>query len=265
MNKNFVKINRKKNGIFELVFNNPKSRNALNKIMLKEISESLDELNLNKDLRVLIITGEGKAFSAGADLDWMKASKNLSVNANREDALYFSEMLKKIDQFSKPTIALINGHAFGGALGIISACDFSIAEINAKFCFSEVRLGLIPAMIGPYVLRTIGFSNARKLFLTGKIFDTEHALKINLIDEALSFSELKDKKEELIRELLMGAPKAQEEIKIFLFNITNKDINDNLINKTSETIANIRTSYEGQEGIDAFLDKRKPSWQNDIS
>ncbi|MDC0651810.1 enoyl-CoA hydratase/isomerase family protein, partial [Alphaproteobacteria bacterium] len=96
MNKNFVKINRKKNGIFELVFNNPKSRNALNKIMLKEISESLDELNSNKDLRILIITGEGKAFSAGADLDWMKASKNLSVNANREDALYFSEMLKKI-------------------------------------------------------------------------------------------------------------------------------------------------------------------------
>ena len=265
MVKNFIKIEKKNNGVFELIFNNPQSRNALNKIMLKEISESLDELSFNKDLRVLILTGEGKTFSAGADLDWMQAAKDLSVEDNKKDALYFSGMLKKIDEFSKPTLALINGHVFGGGLGIISACDFSLAEINAKFCFSEVRLGLIPAMIGPYVLRSIGLANSRKLFLTGKVFDTKHALKINLIDEALPFSKLIDKKEELIKELLMGAPKAQEEIKKFLFNITNKDINNNLINKTSETIANIRTSLEGQEGIEAFLNKRKPSWQNENS
>ena len=265
MIKSFVKIEKKKNGVFELVFNNPTSRNALNKIMLKEISESLDELSLNKDLRILIITGEGKAFSAGADLDWMKAAKDLSIEDNKKDALYFSEMLKKLDEFSKPTLALINGHAFGGGLGIISACDFALAEINAKFCFSEVRLGLIPAMIGPYILRSIGLANSRKLFLSGKIFDTKYALKINFIDEALPLSELIDKKEELIKDLLMGAPKAQEEIKKFLFNISNKDINNNLINETSETIANIRTSFEGQEGIEAFLNKRKPSWYNDNS
>jgi methylglutaconyl-CoA hydratase len=262
MTKKFIKIEKKKNGVFELIFNNPQSRNALNKIMLKEISESLDDLKLNKKLRILIITGVGKTFSAGADLDWMKAAKNLSLEDNKKDALYFSEMIKKIDEFSKPTLALINGHVFGGGLGIVSACDFSLAEENAKFCFSEVRLGLIPAMIGPYVVRSIGLANSRKLFLTGKVFDTKHALKINLIDEALPLSMLIDKKEELVNELLMGAPKAQEEIKNFLFDITNKDINESLINKTSQTIANIRTSSEGQEGIDAFLNKRKPSWQN---
>jgi len=265
MTKKFIKIEKKNNGIFELIFNNPQSRNALNKIMLKEISECLDDLKDNKNLRILIITGVGKTFSAGADLDWMRAAKNLSLEDNKKDALYFSKMLKKIDEFPKPTLALINGHAFGGGLGIISACDFSLAEENAKFCFSEVRLGLIPAMIGPYVVRCIGLANSRKLFLTGKVFDTKHALKINLIDEALPFSKLVDKKEDLINELLIGAPKAQEEIKKFLLMITNKDINNDLINKTSGTIANIRTSSEGQEGIDAFLNKRKPRWQNDNS
>ena len=164
MEYNFIKIKTIKEKVFQISLNNPKSRNAINSIMLDELIDCLDNLSKKKEIRVLIITGEGKVFSAGADLEWMKQSINLTFDENKNDAMKFSKMLRKIDEFFCATIAIINGHAFGGGLGLFSVCDFKIADSKSKFCFSEVKLGIIPAMIGPYILRNLGYANTCLLY-----------------------------------------------------------------------------------------------------
>ncbi len=265
MNYKFIKIESIKKKVFQITLNNPKSRNAINSIMLDEIIDCLTNISNKKNIRILIITGEGEAFSAGADLEWMKKSIMLTAEENKKDAMKFSKMLKKIDELYCPTIALINGHAFGGGLGIISVCDFKIADSKSKFCFSEVKLGLIPAMIGPYIIRSLGFSNTKKLFLTGEIFGTSLAHQMNLIDKFVDTENIIDERNTLIDKLLAGGPKAQSAIKRYLQNIYSKNISDNLIDKAAENIAKIRVSEEGQKGIKAFLNKNKPDWYNDIS
>ena len=260
MEYNFIKIKVIKEKVFQISLNNPKSRNAINSVMLDELLDCLDNLRRKKEIRVLIITGEGKAFSAGADLEWMKQSINLTLEENKNDAMKFSKMLKKIDEFYCTTIAIINGHAFGGGLGILSACDFKIADSKSKFCFSEVKLGLIPAMIGPYILRNLGYVNTKKLFLTGEIFNTDEATKINLIDKFVSTQHIINERNILIDKLLLGGPKAQAAIKIYLKNIYSKSISDNVIEYAAENIADLRVSEEGQKGIKAFLNKSNPDW-----
>jgi len=265
MEYKFIKIKVLKEKVFQISLNNPKSRNAINSIMLDELIDCLDNLSEKKDIRVLIITGEGQVFSAGADLEWMKKSINLTLDENKNDAMKFSKMLKKIDEFYCTTIAIINGHAFGGGLGILSVCDFKIADSKSKFCFSEVKLGIIPAMIGPYILRNLGYANTKKLFLTGEIFDADQAVTLNLIDKSVSTQNIINERNILIDKLLLGGPKAQTAIKTYLQNIYSKSISDDVIKYAAENIADLRVSEEGQKGIKAFLDKSKPDWQNDIS
>ena len=265
MEYNFIKIKLLKEKVFQISLNNPKSRNAINSIMLDELLDCLDSLSGKKEIRVLIITGEGQAFSAGADLEWMKQSINLTLEENKNDAMKFSKMLRKIDEFYCTTIAIINGHAFGGGLGILSVCDFKIADSKSKFCFSEVKLGIIPAMIGPYILRNLGYANTKKLFLTGEIFDADQATNLNLIDTSVSSQNIINERNILIDKLLLGGPKAQTAIKNYLQNIYSKSISDDVIKYAAENIADLRVSEEGQKGIKAFLDKSKPDWQNDIS
>ncbi len=266
MDYKYLKCNKNIDGsIFEIILNNPSARNALNAEMLDEMIDCLQKIKKQRKTRIIILTGNGEAFSAGADLEWMQKSINLSFEENKKDALKFSKMLQLLDSIYCPTIAIVNGHAFGGALGIISVCDFVIADENSKFCFSEVKLGLIPAMIGPYIIRSIGFKNSKKLFLTGEIFDSNYATKINLIDIAVSKKQIISEKEKIIKNLLLGGPKAQEEVKDFLINAYLKDIDNKLIIKTAEIISKIRTSKEGQNGIKAFLNKTKPNWKNELS
>ena len=265
MEYNFIKIKALKEKVFQISLNNPKSRNAINSIMLDELIDCLDNLSKKKEIRVLIITGEDQVFSAGADLEWMKQSINLTLDENKNDAMKFSKMLKKIDEFYCNTIAIINGHAFGGGLGVISACDFTIADSKSKFCFSEVKLGIIPAMIGPYILRNLGYNNTKKLFLTGEIFDADQAVTLNLIDKSVSTQNIINERNILIDKLLLGGPKAQTAIKTYLQNIYSKSISDDVIKYAAENIAELRVSEEGQKGIKAFLNKSNPDWQNDIS
>ena len=265
MEYKFIKIKVIKEKVFQISLNNPKSRNAINSIMLDELLDCLDNLSRKKEIRVLIITGEGQAFSAGADLEWMKQSINLTLEENKNDAMKFSKMLRKIDEFYCTTIAIINGHAFGGGLGILSVCDFKIADSKSKFCFSEVKLGIIPAMIGPYILRNLGYANTKKLFLTGEIFDADHAATLSLIDKFVSTQHIINERNILIDKLLLGGPKAQTAIKTYLQNIYSKSISDDVIEHAAENIANLRVSEEGQKGIKAFLNKTNPDWQNDIS
>lgn len=265
MEYNFIKTKFLKEKVFQISLNNTKSRNAINSIMLDELIDCLDNLSRKKEIRVLIITGEGEAFSAGADLEWMKQSINLTLEENKKDAMKFSKMLRKIDEFYCMTIAIINGHAFGGGLGILSVCDFKIADSKSKFCFSEVKLGIIPAMIGPYILRSLGYNNTKKLFLTGEIFDADQAALLNLIDKFVSTDHIINERNILIDKLLLGGPKAQTAIKTYLQNIYSKSISDDVINYAAENIADLRVSEEGQKGIKAFLNKSNPDWQNDIS
>ena len=265
MNYKYIKTESIKKKVFQITLNNPKSRNAINSVMLDEIIDCLTHISKIKNIRILIITGEGEAFSAGADLEWMKQSIMLTVDENKKDAMKCSKMLKKIDELYCPTIALINGHAFGGGLGIISVCDFKIADSKSKFCFSEVKLGLLPAMIGPYILRNLGYSNTKKLFLTGEVFGVSLASELNLIDKFVDKENITYERNILIDKLLLGGPKAQAAIKSYLQDIYSKSISDNLIDIAAESIAKIRVSEEGQEGIKSFLDKNKPSWHNEIS
>jgi len=261
----YIKTENIKKKVFQITLNNPKSRNAVTPIMLDEIIDCLTNISKKKNIRILIITGEGEAFSAGADLEWMKKSIMLTVEENKKDAMKFSKMLKKIDELYCPTIALINGHAFGGGLGIISVCDFKIADSKSKFCFSEVKLGLLPAMIGPYILRNLGYSNTKKLFLTGEVFGVNLASELNLIDKFFDTENIIYERNVLIDKLLLGGPKAQSAIKSYLQNIYSKNISDSLIHSAAENIAKIRVSEEGQKGIKSFLDKNQPDWHNDIS
>ncbi len=265
MKYDFIKIKTIKEKVFQISLNNPESRNAINAIMLDELLDCLDDLSRKKEIRVLIITGEGQAFSAGADLEWMKQSINLTLEENKNDAMKFSKMLRKIDEFYCTTIAIVNGHAFGGGLGILSVCDFKISDSKSKFCFSEVKLGIIPAMIGPYILRNLGYANTKKLFLTGEIFDADQAVTLNLIDKFVGTQHIINERNTLIDKLLLGGPKAQTAIKDYLQNIHSKSISDDVIEYAAENIADLRVSEEGQKGIKAFLKKRNPDWQNDIS
>ena len=260
MNFKYLKLNLTNEGIAKISFSNPKNKNALNPSMINDIKEAICFLKKSEKCRLLILSGEGNIFSSGADLEWMKKSKNLNYKKNNQEAKTFTEMLKDIDNFPKPTISFINGHAFGGALGIIAASDFSLSMETSKFCFSEVKLGLIPAMIAPYILRSIGYNTTKKLFLTGEVFGARKALSFGLIDAVVKNSDFKSNESQLIQNLLSAAPIAQQKIKSFLKEVCFKEINTLLIEKTSETISKIRVTKEAQEGLSAFLEKRKPNW-----
>ena len=260
MNFKYLKLDLTNQGIAKLLFSNPKSKNAFNPNMILEIKKALKFIEKSNYCRILIFSGDGDTFSSGADLMWMKKSKDLNYKQNKKESKTFTEMLKAIDCFSKPTISLVNGHAFGGALGIIAASDYSISLEKSRFCFSEVRLGLIPAMIAPYIMRSIGYKLTKNLFLTGEVFNAQKALNIGLIDEIIKVKDLKKSTSELVKNLINAAPVAQNKIKSFLKKIHLKQINNSLINETAETISRIRITKEAQEGLTAFLEKRKPDW-----
>ncbi len=260
MKLKYIKLKLTSNGIAKILFFNPESKNAFNPLMIEEIKKVLKFLKSSSKCRILIFYGEGNTFSSGADLNWMKKSKNLSFENNKKESQNFTQMLTDVDTFPKPTISFINGHAFGGALGIIAATDFSLSLKNSKFCFSEVKLGLIPAMIAPYILNSIGYKHTKKLFLTGELFNANTALNIGLVDEVLENKILNIDNIELIKNLISAAPKAQIKIKSFLKKIHLRKINKSLSNLTAETISKVRVTKEAQEGLAAFLEKRKPNW-----
>ncbi len=256
-----ILIDWAREGVCQITLNRPKVKNALDDKMINELQLHLSSLTDDPKLRVLILSGSGDSFCTGADLNWMKKSVNFSREENIEDAKTFGNMLETLDKIPRPTIAKINGHSFGGGLGILSSCDFSIASRNSKFCFSEVKLGMIPAMISPYVIRSIGKKASKRLFLTGEIFDSEYAYLINLIDKVVDESNLEKEVSNLVDLLLKGAPEAQGSIKELVSLVSDKPINSVMTLLTSEKIAEKRISAEGQEGMAAFFEKRAPYWQ----
>ncbi len=246
--------------IATLCLNRPETGNAMNKALIAEMHQAFDQIE-QTPTRLLILKANGKHFCTGADLNWMKQSKALSKAENHQDAQQLARLIQRLDQFPASTIAVIQGAAFGGALGLISACDIAIASKSAKFCLSEVKLGLIPAVISPYVVRAMGVRQARRYFLSAETISSKQALRLNLIHERCKEQDLSSTVEALCHQILQNAPVAMAEAKQLIDDVSNQPIDENLIDLTCDRIASIRTSPEGQEGLSAFLEKRAPGWR----
>jgi methylglutaconyl-CoA hydratase len=247
-------------GVACITLNRPEVHNAFNAELIAELSAAFDQI-ASDGTRVLILTGAGHSFSAGADLNWMRSMAGASEAENRADSRKLAAMLRKLDQLPCPTIARINGHAFGGGVGLIACCDLAVSLETARFGLTEVRLGLAPATISPFVIQKIGIKHSRRFMLTGERMDAASAVRIGLITDQVPNGQLDSHIHDLIDLLLAGGPHAQAHIKALIRTVSDHDGDrDSLDRLTSELIAALRVSREGQEGLDAFLEKRKPSW-----
>lgn len=248
-------------GVATVTLNRSDVHNAFNDDLIWELDNAFTKLGQNPDVRAIVLTGAGRSFSAGADLNWMKAAASYSEEQNRRDALNLSAMLSSINSCPKPTIAIVNGATFGGGVGLVSCCDVAIAVEDAKFSLSEVRLGLTPATISPYVVAAIGERHARRYFLTAERFDAQEALRIGLVHEtAPSLQEAFSAAHIFLKNILAGAPSAQADAKQLIADVKGRPITEELRADTADRIARRRASDEGKEGLSAFLEKRKPEW-----
>jgi methylglutaconyl-CoA hydratase len=244
-----------------LWLNRPERHNAFDDALIAELSAALVELAADSAIRVVLLAGRGKSFSAGADLAWMKRMAGYTAAENEADALKMAEMLNRLGSFPKPTIALVQGAAMGGGVGLVAACDIAIAAEDAQFAFSEARLGLTPATISPYVIAAIGPRAARRYFLTAERFGAQQALHLGLVSAVVPAADLGGEANKLADILCQNSPGAMAEAKRLIADVTGRPIDAALRSETAGRIARQRASVEGREGVAAFLDKRKPSWQ----
>ncbi len=243
-----------------ITLNRPEVHNAFNAELIAELTRTIDRA-VGEGCRVLVLTGEGHSFSAGADLNWMRSMANATEDENRDDARRLAAMLRKLNKLPCPTIARVNGHAFGGGVGLIACCDLAVALEAAKFGLTEVRLGLAPATISPFVIPKIGIKHARRYMLTGERMDADQAVKIGLITDTVPNGQLDGHIQDLIELLLQGSPFAQALIKQLVRHVANPLSDPESMDEfTSNVIAVMRVSEEGQEGLNAFLEKRKAAW-----
>jgi len=240
-------------------FNRPEVRNAFNAVMIGELRAALRTLADDAAVRVIVLSGRGTSFCAGADLAWMRDIVRFSEEQNMRESLDLAECLYDVYAVPKPTIARVNGPAIGGGTGFVSACDIAVASTEARFGLSEVKIGVVPAAISPYVLRRIGESRARQYFLTGERFDARRAQEIGLVNIAVEPAELDPKVEALVSSLLSSGPEALAKAKELLTRVPGMGFAE-AKRYTAEMIAGLRMSVEAQEGMAAFLDKRKPKW-----
>ncbi len=236
-----------------VTFNRPEVHNAFDAGMIAKLTEICDALSAAVDVPCVVLRGEGKSFSAGADLKWMKESINFTPEQNKADALALARMLYKLDRLPQVTIACVQGAAFGGGLGLVSCCDIVIADVFAKFALSEVKLGLIPATIAPYVINAIGARFARRYFQTGERFGAEDAHKIGLVHEVTD--SIDATLEHILQELAKNGGHAMREAKRLCFDVAHQAITPTLMEETASRIANIRTTEDAQTRLKAFLDK----------
>ena len=234
-----------------ITLNRPKKHNAFNEVVITELGRVLKKIDTDENIQVVIINAEGKNFSAGADLDWMKRMGKFSREENEADALTLGNLFRQIDRLSKPTIALLHGCVMGGGIGLMACCDVTIATTETQFCFSEVKLGLIPAIIAPYIIRSIGCSLARRYFLTAELFSATEAKKIGLLHEVVNANELQSTGYSIAESIKKNGPQALLATKQLLNDLC--PINENIISKTAVFLATIRSSEEARERIDDFL------------
>ena len=247
-------------GVAWIWLNRPDVRNAMNDVMIAELNHAVQSAIADGPIRVIVLAGRGKAFCAGGDLSWMRKAKEMSPEEAVADSLKLAQLLQSLYQSPKPTVACVHGSAFAGGMGLVAACDVAIASSTTKFCLSEVKLGLIPAMISPYVIRAMGERAARRYFLTAEVFQAAEAYRIGLINELCSDEELDAQLGRILAHLLQGAPHALAHCKQLIRDVEGQAINSKLSTMTANRIATIRASDEAQEGIAAFFEKRQPAW-----
>ncbi|WP_203140901.1 enoyl-CoA hydratase-related protein [Marinobacter mangrovi] len=247
-------------GVTRITLARPDKRNAFNDSVMRDLRDALIAAGDDPACRVVVLQGDGKHFSAGADLNYMQQTAELSHEANVDDALALAGLMQTLDQLPKPTIARVQGAAFGGALGLICACDIAIATDNARFCLSEARLGLAPAAIGPYVVRAIGPRQARRYFLTTEEIPANDAVQMGIVHEVVAAEDIDETINTLAERLLRNGPVALEACKSLVARTQMDGPDEALIRYTAELIAGLRTGDEGQEGLRAFLEKRQPAW-----
>ncbi|WKT60933.1 enoyl-CoA hydratase/isomerase family protein [Microbulbifer thermotolerans] len=249
-------------GVATVTLNRPEIHNAFDDALIRELGETFDRLSHNPAIRVLVLAANGKSFSAGGDLNWMQRMVNYSEEENRRDAATLAAMLHKLDTFPVPTIARVQGAAFGGGVGLVSCCDMAVASERASFCLSEVKIGLLPATISPYVINAIGARQARRYFVTAERFSAERAREIGLVSEVCAEGELDLTVQKLVNAITDNGPRAVAMSKQLAMSMSNRVITQELQAQTSNLIAAVRVSPEGQEGLNAFLEKRAPKWMN---
>ena len=248
------------NQVATIWMNRPDVHNAFDEALIGELTAACQALDKDASVRVVVLAGRGKSFSAGADLNWMKRAANNGVDENLNDARALARMLRVLAEMKKPTIARVQGAALGGGTGLTAACDIAVASTKAVFATSEVKFGIIPSAISPYVVRAIGARQAYRYFQSAERIDAARAREIGLVHEAVEPEQLDAKVQEIITALLQGGPCAQAAAKDLIRAVDNQPINDNVVNDTAHRIAHLRATPEAKDGISAFLDKRNPGW-----
>ncbi|MEY2660337.1 MAG: 1,4-Dihydroxy-2-naphthoyl-CoA synthase [Pseudomonadota bacterium] len=248
-------------GVHTVTLARPEVRNAFNEALIGEIRQAFEAAGADPAVRCIVLAAEGKAFCAGADLNWMRRMADYGREQNLQDAGELARMLATIDQCPKPTVARVQGDVYAGGMGLVAACDMAVSMDTAGFCLSEVKLGLIPATISPYVIRAMGARAAQRYFLTAERFDAAQAHRLGLVSEVVaSEAALDEQVQGLCQALLQASPNALRACKQLLRDVTGQEIDAALIERTVAGIADIRASAEGKEGVQSFLQKRKPGW-----
>jgi methylglutaconyl-CoA hydratase len=257
-----LRLDRDPRGVVTLTLDRPEARNALSAALVAELTAALERLAADPEVRIVLLTGAGTAFCGGADIGEMRAAGQASAAANEADARRFTRMLECLEGLPRPTVAVVNGAAYGGGIGLIAACDIAIAAADAHLAISEVRLGILPAMISPYVVRAIGLRQARRWCLSGEAMDAATAARIGLVHETAPAAGLPAAVARHVEALLAGGPGAQSEIKRLLNAAAGRDeASDRARSATNaQWLARLRASDEGREGLSAFIEKRRPAW-----
>ena len=249
-------------GVLTLTMNRPEVHNAFDDQQIKHLTQTLLQAAADDSVRVVVLAGNGKSFSAGGDVNYMRRMGQNSYEENIADASQLADLMKTLDTLPKPTIARVHGAAMGGGVGLVCCCDFAIGSTQAKLALSEVKLGMVPATISPYVINTIGPKAARRLFISGQSVSAEQALSLGLLSDVVAAEALDQAVGSLAEALANNGPNAMLLAKQLCFDIANRPLSEQLIEHSVKAIAEVRDSDEGREGLNAFLEKRKPNWLN---
>ncbi len=247
-------------GVAQIWLNRPDVRNAMNDVVMNELNEAFTKAIADDQVRVILLAGKGQAFCAGGDLNWMKKARQMSADDARVDSVRLAQVLRIMYDSPKPIVARVHGSAFAGGMGLVAAADITVASVDTRFCLSEVKLGLIPAMISPYVIKAMGEANARRYMLTAEVFEAGEAYRIGFVREIAQPHELDNKVNEILGHLIQASPMALAETKRLIRDVSGQPIGDAVMHETAARIAAVRASDDAQEGIAAFFEKRKPSW-----
>ena len=249
-------------GVARLILARPEKHNAFDDAVIADFTAALERVATDSAVRVVVIASEGKSFSAGADLDWMRRMADYGEADNLADARALAVMLRTLNELPKPTIARVQGATFGGGVGLVACCDIAVASKAAIFCLSEARLGLTPSTISPYVVAAMGANEARRYFLTAERFDAAAAERIGLVHLVAAPERLDHAVDDLVAALLQNGPMAITECKQLIRRVASRPVDEAMIEDTAQHIARVRASAEGKEGVRAFLEKRPPAWQS---